>query len=229
MNIVVADDSALLREGICSLLTGAGHAVTTAADATALLRVVRSGPTSTDLVVTDVRMPPGHRSDGVDAALVLRREFPGLPVLLLSNYVASAYLNDLFAQSSRSLGYLLKDRIGRVDDFLRSIEVIVGGGTVIDPEILATVVGRRTGGTALDALTPREREVLALIAQARSNTEIGRLLHLSDSAVSKHIGSIFAKLGLDESDPGHRRVRAVLLYLDAARSRDGEPVGFGVG
>lgn len=229
MNIVVADDSALLREGISSLLASAGHAVITAADATELLRVVRARPTETDLVITDVRMPPGRRSDGVDAALVLRREHADLPVLLLSNYVASAYLTDLFAQSSRSLGYLLKDRIGRVDDFLRSIEVIVGGGTVVDPEILASVVGRGVGGTAVDALTPREREVLRLIAQARSNSEIGALLHLSDSAVSKHIGSIFGKLGLDESAPGHRRVHAVLLYLDAARARDQEPAGFGVG
>ncbi|MBF4463288.1 MULTISPECIES: response regulator transcription factor [unclassified Rathayibacter] len=227
MRIIVADDSALLRDGISSLLESADHEVVTAVDATDLRQRVLAAGDELDLVITDVRMPPGNRSDGVDAALDLRRQRPGLPVLLLSNFIATAYLSDLFAEDSRALGYLLKDRVGRVDDFLRSIELIANGGTVIDPEILSSVSGKQAPASSIDVLSARESEVLALMAQARSNPEIGSLLHLSDSAVSKHIGSIFAKLGLAESDPGHRRVRAVLLYLDSVRQRSDEPRAFG--
>ncbi|ALS57566.1 DNA-binding response regulator [Rathayibacter toxicus] len=227
MKIVVADDSALLRDGISSLLESADHEVATAADADDLLQCVRSAGYAYDLVITDVRMPPGNRSDGVDAALTLRHESPGFPVLLLSNFIATAYLTELFADDSHALGYLLKDRVGRVDDFLKSVELIANGGTVIDPEILSSVAGRQTPTTSIDVLSAREDEVLALMAQAKSNAEIGALLHLSDSAVSKHIGSIFTKLGLAESDPGHRRVRAVLLYLDSVRTRSREPIPFG--
>lgn len=219
MKIVVADDSALLRDGISSLLESAGHEVVTAVDADDLRRCVGSIADGLDIVITDVRMPPGNRSDGVDAALALRRARPGLPVLLLSNFIATAYLTELFVEDSRALGYLLKDRVGRVDDFLKSVELIANGGTVIDPEILSSVAGRQTPTTSIDVLSAREDEVLALMAKAKSNAEIGAMLHLSDSAVSKHIGSIFMKLGLAESDPGHRRVRAVLLYLDSIRER----------
>ncbi|MBF4619513.1 response regulator transcription factor [Clavibacter sp. VKM Ac-2873] len=219
MRIVVADDSALLRDGISSLLEGAGHDVVTAADADDLRRRVTTDGAAIDLVITDVRMPPGNRHDGVDAALDLRRARPGLPVLLLSNFIATPYLTDLFAEDSRALGYLLKDRVGRVENFLASIDLIAAGGTVIDPEILASVAGRQGAGATLDALSPREHEVLALMARARSNADIASELHLSDSAVSKHIGSIFTKLDLAESDPGHRRVRAVLLYLESIEDR----------
>ncbi|MGV8881553.1 MAG: response regulator transcription factor [Rhodoglobus sp.] len=220
MRIVVADDSALLRDGITALLESAGHEVVTAVDADDLRRQVETAGDWVDLVVTDVRMPPGNRSDGVDAALALRRARPGLPVLLLSNFIATPYLSQLFSEDPRALGYLLKDRVGRVDDFLRSIELVAGGGTVIDPEILSSAVGGQAQtGTSIDVLSAREQEVLALMAEGRSNTEIEAALFLSDSAVSKHIGSIFTKLGLAESDPGHRRVRAVLRWLEAGETK----------
>ncbi|KJC64271.1 two component transcriptional regulator, LuxR family [Agreia bicolorata] len=219
MRIIVADDSALLRDGISALLESAGHEVRTAVDADDLRGRVETVGAWVDLVVTDVRMPPGNRSDGVDAALDLRRARPGLPVLLLSNFIAAPYLTQLLSDNPRALGYLLKDRVGRVDDFLKSIELIAAGGTVIDPEILSSALGGRAPTTSIDALSAREQEVLALIAEARSNAEIAETLFLSDSAVSKHIGSIFTKLGLAESDPGHRRVRAVLLWLEAGANK----------
>jgi DNA-binding NarL/FixJ family response regulator len=164
-----------------------------------------------DLVITDVRMPPRLQNDGIDAVVELRRHHPALPVVLLSQYVADAYARDLLAGSSGGIGYLLKDRIGRVSDVMTSLEVVAAGGTVIDPQIVRSLLDRSS--SPLDALTPREREVLALMAEGRANPEIARRLVVSDAAVAKHIGNVFAKLGLATDDAGHRRVRAVLAYL----------------
>ncbi|MFF0624617.1 response regulator [Streptomyces sp. NPDC004296] len=212
MRVVIAEDNALLREGLVLLLTSAGHdvAAVAATGPEVLPALLSHRP---DVAVLDVRMPPGFRDEGLRAALAARREIPGLPVLVLSQYVEETYAAELLSDGASGVGYLLKDRVGRVDAFLDALERVAGGGTALDPEVVTELLARRRDDP-LDALTPREREVLQLMAEGRDNTTIARLLVVSDRAVSKHIGNVFAKLGLPPSDSGHRRVLAVLAYLD---------------
>jgi DNA-binding NarL/FixJ family response regulator len=209
--VVIAEDNALLREGLVLLLTSSGHEV---------VAVVGTGPEilpallehRPDVAVLDVRMPPGFRDEGLRAALDARERIPGLPVLVLSQYVEESYAAELLAGGTSGIGYLLKDRVGRVDEFLDALERVVAGGTALDPEVVAELLTRRRD-TPLDSLTPREREVLKLMAEGHDNATISRTLVVTERAVSKHIGNVFLKLGLPPSDSGHRRVLAVLAYL----------------
>jgi DNA-binding NarL/FixJ family response regulator len=213
MRVVIAEDNALLREGLVLLLTSAGHEVAA---------VVGTGPEvlpallehRPDVAVLDVRMPPGFRDEGLRAALAARAEMPGLPVLVLSQYVEESYAAELLGAGSSGVGYLLKDRVGRVDEFLDALERVAAGGTALDPEVVTELLTRRRD-TPLDSLTPREREVLALMAQGHDNATIAKALVVSERAVHKHIGNVFLKLGLPPSDSGHRRVLAVLAYLNS--------------
>jgi DNA-binding NarL/FixJ family response regulator len=215
MRIFLAEDSTLLREGLASLLERLGHTVAgTASDAPGLLQLVAAAEREEslpDIIVTDVRMPPGNRDDGLIAALDIRSRHPEQPILVLSQYLADAYADRLLLSGDGGVGYLLKDRVGRIADFDRSLAVIARGGTIIDPEVVRHLVGARAA-KPVDALTPREREVLALMAEGLSNSDIRSRLTVTDASVSKHIGNIFAKLQLSPSDE-NRRVRAVLAYL----------------
>ena len=211
LRIVLAEDSALLREGLIGILERAGHQVVAdAMDGDSLVAAVRAeGP---DVVITDVRMPPGHSDEGLRAAAAIRDDFPHLPILVLSQYVADAYLPALMdTAGAAGIGYLLKDRVGRVADFLDSLDQVVAGETVVDPEVVRQLLSRRSTDGPLSALTAREREVLALMAEGRTNTSIASALFVSEAAVRKHVGSIFAKLDL--GDGSDRRVAAVLAYL----------------
>jgi DNA-binding NarL/FixJ family response regulator len=212
LRIVVADDAVLLREGLLRLLAEEGHEVVAAVgDAPALVEAVaRHRP---DVSIVDVRMPPTHTDEGLRAALTVRARQPGAPVLVLSQYVEASYAQDLLADGAGAVGYLLKDRIGRVGEFLDALARVAGGATVLDPKVVAQLLAGRRRESALAPLTPRERELLALMAEGHSNTAIARRLVLSASAVEKHIGNIFAKLGLPPNDAQHRRVLAVLTYL----------------
>ena len=208
--VVIAEDSVLLLAGLTKLLESAGFEVAaTAADATGLLTAVeREQP---DVVIADVRMPPTHTDEGIRAALVIRSQWPDIAVLVLSQYVEERYAADLLSTNTHGVGYLLKDRVADVAEFLDALRRVAAGGTALDPEVVAQLLVRR--GDPLDDLTERERDVLALMAEGRSNAEIAATLVITDSAVSKHINSIFAKLGLYPHDAGHRRVLAVLRYL----------------
>lgn len=216
MRIVIAEDSALLREGLIVLLERVGHEIVgTAADAPELLTAVDRATASgspPDLVITDVRMPPSHTDDGLRAALDIRRRHPNVPVMVLSQYVADAYVHDLIGDARGGVGYLLKDRVGKVASFLRSIETVADGGVVVDPEVVRHLSGRRQAVSPVDRLTEREKTVLGLMAEGESNTTIAQSLHLSEAAIAKHVGNIFAKLDLPPQDT-NRRVRAVLTYL----------------
>jgi DNA-binding NarL/FixJ family response regulator len=213
LRVVVADDAVLLREGLVRLLAEDGHDVVAAVgDGPALVAAVTTHRPDVSLV--DVRMPPTHTDEGLRAAIAARREVPGTPVLVLSQYVEVAYAAELLADGTGAVGYLLKDRVADVAEFLDALEVVADGGTVLDPQVVSQLLARRRG-SRLDALTPRERELLALMAEGRSNADIARRLVLSGSAVEKHIGNVFAKLGLPPDDTRHRRVLAVLAYLDA--------------
>jgi DNA-binding NarL/FixJ family response regulator len=209
--VVIAEDSVLLLAGLTKLLESAGFEVAaTAADAAGLLAAVeRELP---DVVIADVRMPPTHTDEGIRAALVIRSQWPDIAVLVLSQYVEERYAADLLSANTHGIGYLLKDRVADVAEFLDALRRVAAGGTALDPEVVAQLLVRR-GGDPLDHLTDRERDVLALMAEGRSNAEIAATLVITDSAVSKHINSIFAKLGLYPHDAGHRRVLAVLRYL----------------
>jgi len=212
--VVIGEDSVLLLAGLVKLLESAGFEVAaTAGDATALLDAVeRERP---DLVIADVRMPPTHTDEGIRAALVIRAQWPDIAILVLSQYVEERYAADLLSANTSSVGYLLKDRVADVAEFLDALRRVAAGGTALDPEVVAQLLVRRGGGDPLDALTQRERDVLALMAEGRSNAEIAASLVITESAVSKHINSIFAKLGLYPGDTGNRRVLAVLRYLAA--------------
>ncbi|MGB4135189.1 MAG: response regulator transcription factor [Microbacterium sp.] len=215
MRILLADDATLLREALHALLTRLGHEVVAAADtAPALLAAFAAQQPAPDLVVTDVRMPPDGTDDGLRAALTIRAEHPTQPILALSQYVADRYARELLTLPEGGVGYLLKERVNRIADFDRALRTVVAGGTVIDPELTRHLLRRDDG--PLTALSPREREVLGLMAEGASNADIARTLFLSDAAVRKHVGNIFARLGLQPADE-NRRVRAVLLYLDAVR------------
>ncbi len=214
--VVIAEDSVLLLAGLTKLLESAGFEVAaTAGDAAALLAAVeREQP---DVVIADVRMPPSYTDEGIRAALVIRSQWPDIAILVLSQYVEERYAADLLSANTRSVGYLLKDRVADVAEFLDALRRVAAGGTALDPEVVAQLLVRRgaRGGDPLGDLTERERDVLALMAEGRSNAEIGAALVITDSAVGKHINSIFAKLGLHPGDAGHRRVLAVLRYLGA--------------
>ncbi|MGX1506775.1 UNVERIFIED_CONTAM: DNA-binding NarL/FixJ family response regulator [Streptomyces graminofaciens] len=213
LRVVLAEDSVLLREGLIALLARFGHEVVAAVgDADALLTAV--GEHAPDVVVTDVRMPPGFQDEGMRAAVRLRTEHPSLPVLVLSQYVQRTYASELLDSGDGSgVGYLLKDRVGQVEEFHAALTEVASGGTVVDPEVVRQLIRRRRD--PLERLTPREREVLGLVAEGKSNNAIARQLVVSEAAVGKHIGSILAKLDLPPADETHRRVLAVLTYLRA--------------
>ena len=207
----------LLLAGLTKLLEVAGFEVAaTAGNATALLDAVeREQP---DVVIADVRMPPSHTDEGIRAALMIRSQWPDIAILVLSQYVEERYAADLLSANTRGVGYLLKDRVADVTEFLDALRRVAAGGTALDPEVVAQLLVRRAGDP-LDQLTERERDVLALMAEGRDNAEIGAALVITDSAVSKHINSIFAKLGLHHGDSGNRRVLAVLRYLNTGPAR----------
>ena len=211
LRVVLAEDSVLLREGLAGLLTRFGHEVVAAVEDAAALReaVETSHP---DIVVTDVRMPPGFTDEGLRAAVELRRRHPALPILVLSQYVETTYATHLLESGDGTgVGYLLKDRIGRVEEFVEALHRVAGGGTVVDQEVVRQLLRRRRD--PLGALTPREREVLALIAEGRSNGAIAARLVVTEAAVAKHIRAILQKLDLPQADQDHRRVLAVLAFL----------------
>ena len=211
MRIAIVEDSVLLREGIARLLGESGHdVVAQLVDASGLLDVVAEH--QPDLVVLDVRLPPTFTDEGIRAALAVRAAAPTQSILVLSQYVEERYATELLASDSQGIGYLLKERVADVGDFVDACERVASGGTVLDPEVVAQLLARRRRGP-FDDLTPRERDVLGLMAEGRSNVGIARQLVVSDGAVEKHISSIFAKLGLATSDTEHRRVLAVLQYL----------------
>ncbi|WP_166682888.1 response regulator transcription factor [Streptomyces aquilus] len=211
LRIVLAEDSVLLRDGLVGLLTRFGYEVVAAVgDADALLAAVAEH--TPDVVVTDVRMPPGFQDEGLHAAVKLREERPGLPVLVLSQYVQRAYAAELLdSGDGTGVGYLLKDRVGQVEEFVDALREVAAGGTVVDAEVVRQLLRRRRDPLA--RLTPREREVLALMAEGKSNGAIAKALVVSEAAVGKHIGSILTKLDLPPADDTHRRVLAVLAYL----------------
>jgi DNA-binding NarL/FixJ family response regulator len=213
VRVVIAEDSVLLREGLTRLLTDGGFEVAAAvADGSELLRAV--GEHRPELVVTDVRMPPTHTDEGIQAALVIRRQYPQIAVLVLSQYVEESYATDLLSAQTSAVGYLLKDRVAQVSDFLDAVRRVAAGGTVLDPEVVAQLMARRRSDP-MDQLTPREHEVLRLMAEGRSNAGIARALKVSHSATEKYISNIFAKLGLPPTGTDHRRVLAVLKFLRA--------------
>ncbi len=213
MEIVIAEDAALLREGLTRLLTDRGHEVVAAVgDAPALLAAVRDH--RPDIAVVDVRMPPDHRDDGVRAAHELRSgEDEPQPVLVLSQYVEERYAAELLANDTGGFGYLLKDRIADVGDFLAALERVAAGGTALDPEVVSQIPARNRRRSRLDALTEREREVLAAMAEGLTNPAIADRLVLTLGAVEKHVSNIFTKLDLPADHQDHRRVRAVLAWL----------------
>jgi DNA-binding NarL/FixJ family response regulator len=216
LRVVIGEDSVLLLAGLIKLLESGGFEIAaTAGDAPALLAAVeREQP---DVVIADVRMPPTHTDEGIRAALMIRAQWPGIAILVLSQYVEERYAADLLSANTSRVGYLLKDRVADVAEFLDAVRRIAAGGTALDPEVVAQLLVRR-GGDPLSTLTQRERDVLALMAEGRSNAEIGAALVVTDSSVSKHIKSIFGKLELYQGDTGHRRVLAVLRYLGAGPS-----------
>ncbi|GAA0920582.1 response regulator transcription factor [Nonomuraea longicatena] len=208
---MLAEDSVLLKEGLIKLLESSGMRVVAAvAEAESLLRAAEKH--RPDLVVTDVRMPPTHTDEGLRAALVLRREQPDLAVLVLSQYVEERYAAQLLSSATGSVGYLLKDRVADVAEFIDALRRVAAGGTVLDPEVVSQLL-LRGHSDPLDRLTPREQEVLKLMAEGRSNAGIGQELVLSEGAVGKHIGNIFTKLDLSPTEGDHRRVLAVLRFL----------------
>lgn len=212
MRLVIAEDSVLLRAGLTRILVDAGEdVVATVGDADELLRVVTLH--EPDLAIIDVRMPPTHTDDGLRAALKIRSDFPDIGILVLSQYVEEQYATDLLAANMSRVGYLLKDRIAEVGEFLGAVRQIGEGGTVLDPEVVAQLLARSRRTDPLERLTAREREVLALMAEGRTNPAIARSLVVSDKAVEKHVGNIFSKLDLPPAGDDHRRVLAVLQWV----------------
>ena len=214
MRIVIGEDLFLLREGLVKLLSAHGFEIV-AAVATApelLAALVRERP---DVGIVDVRLPPTHTDDGLRAALQARQQIPGLPVLVLSQYVEQLYARELLADRAGGVGYLLKDRVFNDEAFTGAIRTVAAGGTVLDPEVVSKLMTRRSRDAPVARLTPREREVLALMAEGRSNAAIAQRLFVTEKAVSKHAAGIFAKLDLVPSDDDNRRVLAVLAYLES--------------
>ncbi|MEU7745022.1 response regulator transcription factor [Nonomuraea sp. NPDC052129] len=218
MRIVIAEDDPLLREGLALLLRAEGiDVVATAGDPTGFLDAV--GVHKPDVAIVDVRMPPTHTDEGIVAAVEARRRQPDLAVLVLSAYVEQAFATELLSHGSSRLGYLLKERVGRVDEFLTALHRVADGGTAIDPDVVAQLLVRTRPDTRLERLSPRERDVLALMAEGLGNAAIAERLFVTDGAVHKHIRSIFAKLDLAPTDRADRRVTAVLHYLEDANRR----------
>jgi DNA-binding NarL/FixJ family response regulator len=219
VRIVIAEDDALLREGLALLLRAESLDVVATTDAPAafLSAVDRHRP---DVAIVDVRMPPTHTDEGIVAAVEARRRHPDLAVLVLSAYVEQAFATDLLAAGATGLGYLLKERVGRVEEFLDALHRVAGGGTAIDPEVVAQLLARTRPDSTLSRLSPRERDVLALMAEGLGNTAIAERLFVTEGAVHKHIRSIFHKLDMAPDDRSDRRVAAVLRYLDG-RERTG--------
>jgi DNA-binding NarL/FixJ family response regulator len=212
LRIVIADDAVLLREGLVRLLGEHGHqVVATVGDGPSLVAAVAEH--RPDLSIVDVRMPPSFTDEGLRAAVAIRATQPGAPLLVLSQYVEVSYADDLLADRRGAVGYLLKDRVTHVTDFLDALTRVAGGATVLDPEVVAQLLVHRTAQDRLRALTAREREVLALMAEGRSNAAIARLLVVSEGAVEKHVRNIFTKLDLAPDTEQHRRVLAVLAFL----------------
>src|SRR4051794_19296677 len=214
MRVLIADDAVLLREGAARLLAEAGfEVVAQAGDAEELMRKVRAH--KPDVAVVDVRMPPDNTDDGLRAALEIRSELPDVGILLLSQYVEERYLSQLLAEGAEGVGYLLKDRVADVERLADAVRRVADGGSVLDPEVVAHMLGRRERDQPLDELTPREKEVLGLMAEGRTNRAIAEHLMVSERAVERHVTSIFAKLDLEASGQDHRRVLAVLAFLRA--------------
>ena len=214
MRIVIAEDSVLLREGLARLLIDAGHEVVRRVDNgdDLVAAIIDERP---DVSIVDVRMPPSFLDEGLRASIAARERVPGTGILVFSQYVEERYAGELLATGAEGVGYLLKDRVADVSDFLKSVEQVAGGGTVLDPEVIAQILSRKRKDDRLVELTSREREVLSLMAEGRSNSAIADQLSIGDGTVEKHISNIFSKLGLEESNSQHRRVLAVLAYLRA--------------
>ena len=212
IRVVLADDAVLLREALASALTAAGFDVVGQADDldSLLALVARERP---DVVVADVRMPPTHTTEGLEAARRIRAEHPEIAILVLSQYVETRYAVDLLRENPAGIGYLLKDRVTRVADLAEAVRRVAGGGSVIDPEVVSLLLGRQRRHSPLDELTPREREILVLMAEGRSNQAIAQRLGLETKTVEGHVGAIFGKLGLEPATTDHRRVLAVLAFL----------------
>jgi len=214
VRVVVAEDLFLLRDGLTRLLSAHDFEIAAAVDSAPglLCALLEHRP---DIAVVDVRLPPAFADDGLQAALAARREVPGLPVLLLSQYVEQLYARELLADQAGAVGYLLKDRVFSDDQFVDAIRTVAGGGTVMDPEVVTKLLGRHSRDEPIGRLSGREREVLELMAEGRSNTAIAQRLYISEKAVSKHTTSIFTKLGLGADQDDNRRVLAVLAYLNS--------------
>jgi len=214
MRIVIAEDSAILREGLAQLLAVRGHDVLAAVvDAPALLTAVAEE--QPDVAIVDIRLPPGHTDEGLRAAIQLRREMPGVGVLIFSQYVETAFVAELLAGGSDGVGYLLKERVVQLDEFIDALHRVAAGGTALDPEVVTQLFGRSRHRDQLAELTARERTVLALMAQGRTNTAVAAALRVSERAVEKHVTNIFTKFDLVPSETDHRRVLAVLRYLQS--------------
>jgi DNA-binding NarL/FixJ family response regulator len=212
VRVVIAEDAVMLREGLIRLLADEGiETVATSEDGAGLIENVEEH--RPDLAIVDVRMPPTFTDEGLRAALEARHRVPGTPILVFSQYVEERYATDLIGGGAEGVGYLLKERVADVAEFLSAVRRVAEGGTVIDPEVIGQLLGRRRRGDRLEALTPREREVLGLMAEGMSNAAVARKLVVTDGAVEKHISNIFMKLGLQHTDSTHRRVKAVLAYL----------------
>jgi len=212
MRIVIAEDAAVIRAGLTEILTDRGHEVAAAVgDAEALKAAVAEY--QPDVAIIDVRMPPDHTDEGLRAAIAIRRDHPGTSILVFSQYVETRYAADLLSMRPGGVGYLLKDRVANVGEFIDAIDRVAAGGTALDPEVVTGMLKATRHASALSTLTARERDVLALMAEGRSNRAIAGQLVISERAVEKHISNIFGKLGLPRSDSDHRRVLAVLTYL----------------
>ena len=214
LRVVIAEDSALIREGIARLVEESGGTVVAkVGDGAAFVEAVEQH--RPDVSVVDVRMPPSQRDEGLRAAIEARRRVPGTPIVVLSQYVERQYASELLADRAGGLGYLLKDRVGDIPEFMDALRRVARGGTALDPEVVAQLMSRNRPDDALAALTPREREVLAAMAEGRTNAGIAGALGISEGATEKHISNIFGKLELPDSQHDHRRVLAVLTYLGA--------------
>ncbi|AEA28447.1 response regulator [Pseudonocardia benzenivorans] len=213
MRVVIGEDEALLREGLVLLLEGAGYEVAAVAD-NAVDLVSHASRHRPDLVLTDIRMPPEHTEDGLRAAIAIRAAHPATAVLVLSQYVHRQYAQELLADRPAGVGYLLKQRVADVAGFCRDLDIVAGGGTVLDPEVVSAMLSRaRSGHDALTRLTPRQSDVIELVAQGRTNSGIARRLGISEKAVVQHVSRIYDLLGLSITDDDHRRVLAVIRYL----------------
>jgi DNA-binding NarL/FixJ family response regulator len=214
-SVVIVEDLVLLRDGLTRLLSTNGFEVAAAVDTgPAFLEAIDAR--QPDVAVVDVRLPPTFTDEGLRAAIEARHRHPGFPLLILSQYVEQLYARELLSDGAGGVGYLLKDRVGDVRQFVEAVQRVADGGTAMDPEVVAQILARRSRRSPLGQLTPREREVLTLMAEGRANAAIARQLVITTKAVSKHIARIFAKLGLEQSDDDHRRVMAVLAYLNSA-------------